>query len=52
MAQSTGDISFITFAKFSEKLTYLTPWYAHVRVRLRGVGNVSFSENFTNAINE
>ena len=23
--------SFITFAKFSEKLTFLTPWYARVR---------------------
>ena len=23
-----------TYAKFSEKLTFLTPWYAHVRVRI------------------
>ena len=23
-------------AKFSKKLTFLTPWYAHVRVRIRG----------------
>ena len=22
-------------AKFSEKQTFLTPWYAHVRVRIR-----------------
>ena len=25
-----------TYAKFSEKLTFLTPWYAHVRARIRG----------------
>ena len=24
-------------AKFSEKRTFLTPWYAHVRVRIRGL---------------
>ena len=27
---------FGTYAKFSEKLTFLTPWYAHVRVRIKG----------------
>ena len=27
--------SSIKYAKFSEKLTFLTPWYAHVRVRIR-----------------
>ena len=27
----TWDQSFITFAKFSKKLTFLTTWYAHVR---------------------
>ena len=26
-----------TYAKFSEKLTFLTPLYAHVRVRIRGL---------------
>ena len=25
-----------TYAKFSEKLTFLTPRYGHVRVRIRG----------------
>ena len=25
-----------TYAKFSEKLTFLPPWYVHVRVRIRG----------------
>ena len=30
------DHSFSTYAKFSEKLTFLTPWYAHVSVRIRG----------------
>ena len=28
---------FSIYAKFSEKLTFLTPWYAHVRVRIRGL---------------
>ena len=28
--------SFSTYAKFSEKLTFLTPRYTHVRVRIRG----------------
>ena len=31
-------------AKFSENRTFLTPWYAHVRVRI-GVRNARFSEN-------
>ena len=30
------DHSFITFAQYSEKLTILTPWYALVRMRIRG----------------
>ena len=25
------------YAKSSEKLTFLTPWYAHVRVRIKGL---------------
>ena len=33
-----------TYAKFSEKLTFLTSWYAHVRV-------CSFSENFAYVLN-
>ena len=28
--------SFSTLVKFSEKLTFLTPWSAHVRERIRG----------------
>ena len=32
----SGDHSFIMFAKFFEKLTFLTPWYVHVRLRIRG----------------
>ena len=28
--------SFNTYTKFPEKLTFLTPWSAHVRVRIRG----------------
>ena len=31
-----GGHPFSTYANFSEKLTFLTPWYAHVRVRIRG----------------
>ena len=31
-----------TYAKFSEKLTFLTPWYAHVRVRIRGLEMLVF----------
>ena len=27
----------ITYAKFSQKLKFLTPWYAHVRVRVSGL---------------
>ena len=30
------DHSFSTFAKFSKKLTFFTPWYIHVWVRIRG----------------
>ena len=26
---------FSVYAKFLEKLTFLTPWYAHVRMRIR-----------------
>ena len=44
------DHSFSTFSKFSERLTFLTPWYIYVCVR--GVRNVSFSENFENVLNE
>ena len=31
-----------TYAKFSEKLIFLTPWYAHVRVRIRGLQMLVF----------
>ena len=33
------------FAKFSEKLTFLTPWYAHVRVRIRELKMVVFRKS-------
>ena len=33
---SIKDHSFSTYAKFSEKQTFLTPLYVHVRVRIRG----------------
>ena len=47
----TRDHPFSTYAKFSEKLTFVTPRYAHVRVRIMGVRNVSFSENFAYVVN-
>ena len=47
-----GIIHYVRFAKFSEKLTFLTPSYAHVCVVYQGVRNASFSENFTNVLNE
>ena len=31
-----------TYAKFSEKLTFLTPWYVHVRVYIRGLEMLVF----------
>ena len=31
-----------TYAKFSEKLTFLTPWYAHIRVPIRGLEMLVF----------
>ena len=31
-----------TYAKFSEKLTFLSPWYAHVRVHIRGLEMLAF----------
>ena len=37
---------FSAYATFSEKLSFLTPWYARV------VRDVSFSENFTYVLNE
>ena len=33
-----------TYAKFSEKLTFLTPWHAHVRVRIRGLEMLIFQK--------
>ena len=31
-----------TYAKFSEELTFLTPWYAHVRLPIRGLEMLVF----------
>ena len=40
------------YAKFSGKLTFLTPWYAHVRTCVyQGVRNVSFLEHFAHVLN-
>ena len=46
-----NDHSSITFAKFSVKLTFLTPWCTR-SCAYQGVRNVSFSENFANVMNE
>ena len=46
------DHPFSTYAKPSEKLTFLTSWYAHVRTcAYQGVRNVSFSESFAYLLN-
>ena len=42
---------FSTYTKFSEKLSFLTSWYAHECVRIRGVRNVSFPENLAYVLN-
>ena len=49
-----GGHSFLsTYAIFSEKLTFLITWYAHVRTwAYQGVRNVSFSNNFAYVLNE
>ena len=39
---SVKDHSIIAFAKYSEKQTFTTSWYAHVN---KGVTSVSFTEN-------
>ena len=39
---NVGDHSFSTYAKFSKKVTFATPWYAHVRY---------FYENFAYVLN-
>ena len=44
--------SFSTYAKFSEKLTFLAPWYTHVTCAYQGVRNNNFSENFACVRNE
>ena len=38
------DHSFSTYAKFSEKITFLTHWYAHVRVRIRELEMLFFQK--------
>ena len=44
--------SYSTYASFSVKLTFLTPWYAHVRTcAYQGVRNVIFSETFVYLLN-
>ena len=40
-----------TYTKFSEKLIFLTPWYAHVRARVRGLEILVFSEIFAYVLN-
>ena len=51
LENSVRDHSFSTFAKLSEKLTFLFPSYAHVWA-YQGLRNVSFSENLANVLNE
>ena len=46
------DHSFRTCAKFSEKLTFLSPWYANVRVRIRGWKMLTFWKIFSDVPSE
>ena len=49
---SIGAHPFSTHTKFSEKLTFFTPWHTHVRVRIiLGGKNGSFSEDFAYVLN-
>ena len=45
------DHSFRTFAKFSEKLKFFTPWHARLSA-YQGVRNACFSENFAYLLKE
>ena len=45
------DHPFSTYAKFSEKLTFLTPLIRTRMCAYQGVRNVSFSENFVYVLN-
>ena len=49
---NTRDHSFSEHTKFSWKTLFLTPWYVHVRVRVRREEMLFFSENFTYVLNE
>ena len=49
--KTVRDLSFSTYAKLSEKLAFLTPWYAHVDVRAYQVVRNSFSEKFACVLN-
>ena len=42
---SLRDHPFSTYAKFSEKLTFLTPWYWYVRVCIRGLEMLVFRKH-------
>ena len=44
--------SFSTYAEFSEKLTFLTPWLRTSACAYQEVRNDSFSENFAYVLNE
>ena len=46
------DQSFSTYAKFSEKLKFLTSLIRRCTCAYQGVGNVSFSKNFAYVLNE
>ena len=45
-----GIIHLVCTQNFWQKLTFLTPWFAHVRMRSRG--DTSFSESFAYILNE
>ena len=40
------DHPFSTYAKYSEKLTFLTPLYAHIHAHIRGLEMLAFQKKF------
>ena len=43
--KTSGDHPFSTYRKLSEKLTFVTPWYAHARMSIRGLEMLFFGND-------
>ena len=50
--EALRDHLFSTFAKFSGKQAFLTSWYTHIRVRIRGWEILVFRKVFADILNE